>query len=82
MQIEVSSRQHLGTWSVIDGEYFVSVGFVENGISTVNELNLADCMIETNLRFSDTEVGFRAGIVISDTLTMNIIIPLRLAMIG
>jgi len=55
--------EHLGTWSVVNGEYFVSVGMVENGISTVNELNLTDCIIETKLRFADTEVGFRAGIV-------------------
>jgi parallel beta-helix repeat protein len=55
--------EHLGTWIAVNGEYFVSVGMVENGISTVNELNLTDCIIETKLRFADTEVGFRAGIV-------------------
>jgi hypothetical protein len=55
--------QHLGNWGVISGEYHVRVGVVENGISTVNGLDLNNCVIETNLRFSDAEVGFRAGIV-------------------
>ncbi len=54
--------EHLGLWSVINGEYFISVGVVENGISTVDETNLVDCAIETKLRFTDA-VGFRAGIV-------------------
>ena len=54
--------EHLGTWSVIDGEYSVSVGIVENGISTVDSLTLSDYVIEANLRFTDS-VGFRAGIV-------------------
>jgi hypothetical protein len=52
-----------GFWSVINGEYFVTVGTFENGISTVNGFNLADCVIEANLRFLDTAVGYRAGIV-------------------
>jgi hypothetical protein len=54
--------QQVGSWSVTNGEYFVSVGVVENGISTVNGLNLKDCVIETKMKFTDT-VGFRAGIV-------------------
>jgi outer membrane protein assembly factor BamB len=51
-----------GSWRVINGEYFISVGVVENGITTVNGLNLKDCTIETKLRFTD-DVGYRAGIV-------------------
>jgi hypothetical protein len=54
--------EHLGTWSVINGEYHVRVG-IENGITTANGLNLADCIVEIKLRFGDAEVGFRAGIV-------------------
>ena len=61
---DVSERwiEHLGRWSVVDGKYFVSVGVVENGISTVKGLNIEDCIIETKLRFTDA-VGYRAGIV-------------------
>lgn len=61
---DVSDRwiEHLGRWSVVDGKYFVSVGVVENGISTVKGLNIEDCIIETKLRFTDA-VGYRAGIV-------------------
>ncbi len=55
--------EHLGSWSVVNGEYFVAVGLIENGISTVEGLTLTDCIIEVTLRFSDTEVGYRAGIV-------------------
>jgi len=51
-----------GKWSVINGEYFTSLGVVENGISVVNNLTLTDCAIEIKLRFTDA-VGFRAGIV-------------------
>jgi len=54
--------QHDGSWSVINGEYCVSVGIVENGITTVNGLDLTDCTIETKLRFTDP-VGFRSGII-------------------
>jgi parallel beta-helix repeat protein len=54
--------ESLGTWSVVNGEYLVSVGIVENGISTVNDINLTDCIIEAKLRFTDT-VGFAAGIL-------------------
>ena len=55
--------QSLGTWDVIGGEYKVSVtGVVEDGISTVDILNLTDCVIEAKVRFAD-DVGFRAGIV-------------------
>ena len=59
--------EHLGTWNVINGEYFVTVGLVENGISTVNELDLTDCAIKVKMRFSDTSVGFKAGIVFRHT---------------
>lgn len=55
--------EHLGAWNVINGEYFVTVGIVENGISTVNELDLTDCTIEVKIRFSDASAGFLAGIV-------------------
>src|SRR4030067_2263382 len=51
-----------GAWRVTNGEYFISVGVVENGISIVDGLSLTDCTLETTLRFSDA-VGFRAGIV-------------------
>jgi len=51
----------VGSWSVIEGQYCISVG-IENGITTVNGLNLKDCAIETKLRFSDN-VGFRAGVI-------------------
>jgi len=54
--------EYLGRWSVVDGEYFVSVGIIENGISTVKGLDMADCIIETKLRFTDA-VGYRAGII-------------------
>lgn len=54
--------QRLGSWQVTNGEYRVSVGIVENGISTVNGLNLTDCVIETQLRFTDS-VGYEGGIV-------------------
>jgi hypothetical protein len=50
----------VGSWSVVDGEYSVSVG--GNGISTMTGLNLTDCTIETKFRFTDN-VGFRAGLV-------------------
>ncbi|MEM2129704.1 MAG: LamG domain-containing protein [Candidatus Bathyarchaeia archaeon] len=53
---------HSGSWSVVNGEYRVSVGVVENGISTVSGLILTDYTIEAKLRFTDP-VGFRAGIV-------------------
>jgi len=55
--------ERLGRWSVIDGEYFTSLGIVENGISTVDNLIITNCTIQTKLRFRDTNVGFRAGIV-------------------
>ena len=57
-----SWTQHAGSWSGIDGEYCVSVGVVENGISTVDELSFTDGTIETKLRFTDP-VGFRAGVI-------------------
>ena len=53
--------QQMGSWAVLNGEYRVSVG-IENGISTVNGLSLADCVIQTQVRFTDS-VGYRAGIV-------------------
>jgi protocatechuate 3,4-dioxygenase beta subunit len=54
--------QQVESWSVKNGEYIVSVGIVENGISTVKGLNLKDCTIETKFRFID-DIGFRAGLV-------------------
>ena len=54
--------QQTGSWRVVNGEYFVSVGIVENGITTVDGLDLKDCTIETKFRFAD-DVGFRAGLV-------------------
>lgn len=54
--------QQLGSWAVTNGEYSISLGIVENGISTVADSSLADCTIETKLRFTDS-VGFRGGIV-------------------
>ena len=54
--------QQAGSWQVINGEYTVSLGIVDNGISTVDGLSLTDCTIETKFKFTDT-VGFRAGIV-------------------
>jgi hypothetical protein len=54
--------QQVGSWSVVNREYCVSVGVIENGISIIKEFNLKDCTIETKLRFSD-DVGYRAGIV-------------------
>ena len=55
--------KNMGTWDAISGMYRVSVtGIVEDGISTVDTLNLTDCVIETKVKFTD-DVGFRAGIV-------------------
>lgn len=55
--------KHLGTWSVVDGEYRASVpGVIETGISTVDALNLTDYVIQTKVRFTDA-VGFRAEII-------------------
>lgn len=55
--------QNLGAWNVIDGKYVAQVpGIVETGISTVDFLNLTDCVIEVKIRFTD-DVGFRAGII-------------------
>ena len=54
--------QQQGGWSVANGEYRVSVGVIENGVSTVNGLSFGDCAVQTQLRFTDS-VGFRAGIV-------------------
>jgi hypothetical protein len=54
--------QWSGSWSVTEGQYFVSVGIVEYGITTVNGLDITNCIIETKLRYTDS-VGFRAGIV-------------------
>lgn len=52
--------QHDGSWSVMDGEYCVSVGLLENGISTLDGLSFTDGTIETKIRF---RAGFRAGII-------------------
>jgi outer membrane protein assembly factor BamB len=54
--------QRNGSWNVINGEYCVSVGIVEDGISTVDGLSFTDCTISTKLRFTDS-VGFRSGII-------------------
>ncbi len=55
--------EHLGSWSVVSGEYRVSVpGIVENSLSIVDTLTLTECVIETKMRFTDS-VGFRAEIV-------------------
>jgi len=55
--------EHMGTWSVISGEYRVSVpGIVENGLSIVDSVSLTDYIIEAKLKFTDA-VGFRAEIV-------------------
>jgi len=53
--------EYSGSWSVIDGEYFTSIG-IANSIVTVDDLTLSNCIIETRLRFTDS-TGFRAGIV-------------------
>lgn len=52
-----------GFWRVVNGEYSISVGIVENGISTIEGLDLTDCTVETKFRFSDGEVGYRVGII-------------------
>ncbi|XHH09930.1 MAG: family 16 glycoside hydrolase [Candidatus Bathyarchaeia archaeon] len=57
-----SWTEQVGSWKVTNAQYCVSVGIVENGISTVNGMRLADCVIETQVKFTDS-VGFRAGIV-------------------
>lgn len=54
--------QQMGSWAVTNREYCVSAGIVHNGISTINGLNLTDCIIETQLRFTDL-VGYEGGIV-------------------
>lgn len=54
--------QWLGTWYVDNREYVAfPVGY--NATSTVNGLDLTDCVIETRLRFQDTQVPFTAGII-------------------
>ncbi|MCW4009885.1 MAG: PKD domain-containing protein [Candidatus Bathyarchaeota archaeon] len=62
--------RNLGNWQVIDREYSVSVGIIENGITTVTDMPLTDCTIETKLNFTDT-VGFRAGIIFRYTDNEN-----------
>jgi hypothetical protein len=54
--------QYDGSWRVANGAYFISVGIVDDGITTVDGLSLGDCTIQTNLRFTDS-VGFRSGII-------------------
>jgi len=54
--------QWLGTWYVDNKEYVASP-FGGNATSTVDGLNLTECVIETRLRFQDTEVLYTAGIV-------------------
>lgn len=53
--------EEAGTWNVTNGEYHIAVG--GNGISTVTGLNLTDCIVETDIRLGDAEVGYRAGII-------------------
>jgi hypothetical protein len=53
--------QWLGNWYVSNQEYVAS-GF-GNFTSTVNGLNLTDCVIETKLRFQDVQVSYTAGII-------------------
>lgn len=53
----------LGNFEVVDGEYYTENDLGEKSITTVDDLTLTDCIIETNLRFSNTETGFRSGIV-------------------
>ena len=53
---------NLGSWWVSSGEYHTSAGIVSNGISTLNGANYTDCVIETQLRFTDS-VGYEGGIV-------------------
>jgi nitrous oxidase accessory protein len=50
-----------GKWHVENKEYVAS-GF-GNFTSTVTGLSLTDCIIETRLRFQDTQVSFTAGII-------------------
>lgn len=54
--------QNLGTWNVVGGEYQAFVPDFETGISTVDFLILADCVIEAEIKFTD-DVGFNAQIV-------------------
>jgi len=55
--------KNMGTWDAISGMYQVSVPvIVEVGISTVDTLNLTNCVIEVKVKFTD-DVRFRAGIV-------------------
>ena len=53
------------TWklAVVDGEYYTENDVGEKSITAVDGLTCTDCIIETNLRFGDTEVGFFSGIV-------------------
>ena len=47
-------------WGNNAGEYFVTVGIVENGISTMNGLDLTDCVIDRFL--NATEPAFQSFI--------------------
>jgi len=53
--------ERVGAWNATTGEYHIVVD--DSGISTVTGLNLTDCVIETNIRLGNAEVGYRAGIV-------------------
>ncbi|MEM3488550.1 MAG: LamG-like jellyroll fold domain-containing protein, partial [Nitrososphaerota archaeon] len=55
--------QNLGSWTLLYGYYKTKVGVFDNAISTVKDLMVYDCIIETKLKFQNGEVGFRAGIV-------------------
>lgn len=53
----------LGNFEVINGEYYTENDLGEKSVTTVDDLTFTDCIIETKLRFKDTEVGFFSGIV-------------------
>ena len=53
----------LGNFQVVNGEYYTENDVGEKSVAVVDGLVLTDCIIEVNLRFMDTEVGFRSGIV-------------------
>jgi regulation of enolase protein 1 (concanavalin A-like superfamily) len=54
--------QNLGSWNVVNREYFVSVE-IENAISTVEKISQADYMIEAKLRFDEASIGYKACVV-------------------
>ena len=52
-----------GTWWVAYGEYHTSVGIIDNAITTISGANYNDSVIETQMRFANSSIGYRAGIV-------------------